>query len=131
MKKIALILAVVLTLGVLTPVAFAAVSDQQKAEIESLYQQIIALRQQIIDKYVESGQLTKEQGDLIKQRIQAMEEYRAQNGFVPGPGFCGNGYGMMGGWGRGFRGGFGNVPNQGNQNSAFFGPGMMRGYTGL
>ncbi|GEA16251.1 MAG: hypothetical protein PWR22_2342 [Moorella sp. (in: firmicutes)] len=130
-KKIALVLAIVLMLGVLAPVAFAAVTDQQKAEIDSLYQQIIELRQQIVDKYVEAGELTKEQGEAIKESIRDMEEYHSKYGIVPGACHGGAGYGMMGGWGRGFLGGFGNNPNPGNQNSAFYGPAMMRGYMGL
>lgn len=104
MKKIAIILAALLLLGALAPAAFAAMTDQQKAEIDSLYQQISQLHQQIVDKYVAGGQLTREQGDLIKQRIQQMEEYRAANGFGPGWGPCLGGYGMMGGWGHGFWG---------------------------
>ncbi|WP_025773083.1 YckD family protein [Neomoorella thermoacetica] len=132
-KKIAIVLAAVLMLVVLAPAAFAAMTDQQKADINALYQQIAQLRQQIIDKYVESGQLTKEQGDLMKQHIQQMEKYREKNGIGPGfgPGFCGGhgaGYGMMGGWGIG---GAGSNPGQGNQNSAYYRPGMMRGYIGI
>ena len=135
-KKIAIVLAAILMLGVLAPAAFAAITDQQRADINALYQQIAQLRQQIVDKYVESGQLTKEQGDLMKQRIQEMEKYQEENSFSPGfgPGFCGgpgSGYGMMGGWGRGFSGGTSSNPGQGNQNSAYYGPGMMRGYIGI
>nr|WP_277998871.1 YckD family protein [Moorella sulfitireducens] len=118
-------------LGVLAPVAYAAVTDQQKAEIDALYQQIIELRQKIVDKYVEAGELTNEQGEAIKEGIRNMEEYHSKYGIVPGACHGGAGYGMMGGWGRGFLGSFGNNPNQGNQNSAFYGPSMMRGYMGL
>lgn len=117
-KVVVLTLAVILLLGLAAP-AFAAITPDQQKQIDSIWQQIQELRKQLIDVYVDAGQLTKEQGDLAKKNLDAAEQYRAQNGVTPGlglgPAFCpmhqGFGWGTQGaGFGRGMMGaGFGGM----------------------
>ncbi|GAW91800.1 YckD family protein [Calderihabitans maritimus] len=115
MKKIAVVLLVlILASALVAPAALAAITDQQKQDILQLFQQIVELRKQIVDKYVEAGELTPEQGEFIKDRIDNMAEFRIQNGILPG---YGRGFGP-GPWGCGMWGGY---P----------GKGMGWGYKGL
>jgi len=115
-RKLIIGLVAVLTLAFAVPTAFAAITDQQKQEIDALYKQMFELRKQIIQKYVDGGEITKEQGDTLKKNIDKAYEYRKKNGtgFGPGAGGCG-GPGMeemhnsmMGGTG-GMMGGFGGM----------------------
>lgn len=96
-----------LLIGVLTTVvvpAFAlnkGLTSEQQKDIGKLQQQIIDLRSQIVDKYVDAGLMTKQQGDQAKQQLQRSLEQGQNYGAVPyGPGYgCGGaGNGMMGGY---------------------------------
>jgi hypothetical protein len=131
MKKVFLILAAVISLSVPMGV-FAATSDsgavtslngfcafginaanlteQQKADLDEAFEKMIEVRKETINKMVQDGLLTKEQGDLALERLDERVEYHNENGY-------GYGMGMMGayGYGRGMRGNY-------NGNS------MMRGY---
>ncbi len=112
-KKLLIALTAVLVLAFAVP-AFAALTDTQKQDILDLHKQILELRKQMVDKYVESGEITSDQGQAIKDRMDQAEQYRQENNILPGAGFrngggCG-GYGAgagCGGGGAGFRGGFG------------------------
>ncbi|MGB9803885.1 YckD family protein, partial [Desulfofundulus sp.] len=107
-KKLVLILATVLVLAIAVPALAASVSSaltpQQTKELSSLHQQIINLRKQMVDKYVEYGRLTPEQGQQIKASLDARQKFFAENPdrfACYGPGVC---PGLMGGrgcWGRG------------------------------
>ena len=121
MKKTILILAVVIAVSV-PIVAFAATSDssaavsmrsfcgvstntsnltdKQKADLDESFNKMVDLRKETINKMVEDGLLTKEQGVLELERLEDMIKYHSENGY-------GYGKGMMGG-------------NGGNR--------MMRGY---
>ncbi|MEA5024575.1 hypothetical protein SDC9_20801 [bioreactor metagenome] len=106
-KRFLLILISVFILAMVAVPTYAAVNDQQKAEIEALNKQIVDLQKQIVDKYVEAGEITKQQADLTKSNIDQAEQYRQQftqqNGSVaPVPG-----YGPGSGYGRGYCGGWG------------------------
>ncbi|OAT81763.1 GrrA/OscA1 family cyclophane-containing rSAM-modified RiPP [Desulfotomaculum copahuensis] len=109
-KKLIAVLVVVLVLALAVPALAATVSQSltpdQAKQINSLQQQMLNLRSQMVDKMVQFGQLTPEQGQQIKANIQSRVQYLQQNpgqaGY--GPGFCG-GYGMRG-YGNG-RGGWG------------------------
>lgn len=125
MKKVFLILAVVIAVAV--PVAaFAATSDspaavgirsicgiginttnltdEQKTDLDEFYNKMFELRKETINKMVQNGLLTKEQGDLELERLNDMIKYHNENG--------GYGRGMMGsrrmnGYGRGMKNGYG------------------------
>lgn len=102
-KKIILVVAAVLLIALAIPAYAAVTSDQQKA-INTLQKQMLDTRKQLVDKYVESGQMTKDQGDLAKERMTTNYDYQAKQNFAPG---TGRGYGMMGGGFGGGCGGYG------------------------
>lgn len=89
-RKIIIAVAAVLVLAVMAPAAFAALTDKQQDEVNKIYQQMNELRKQLIQVYVDAGQLTPEQGKQLQEQ-------------QVGPG---NGPGFGRGAGRGF-GGFG------------------------
>lgn len=136
MKKIFLVLLVVIAVTI--PIAaFAATSDssvaanirsfcgigintsnltdKQKADLDESFNKMIELRKETINKMVQDGLITKEQGDIELKRLEDMVKYHNENGYGYGPGMMGsqmmNGYG----YGNGMMGGYG-----GNR--------MMRGY---
>lgn len=70
-------------------------TESQKKELAELYSKIAELKKQIVDKYLEFGIINQERAEFMKQRIDQMEKFRAQQGYIPG-------------FGRGkFNGGFG------------------------
>ncbi|MGE5507534.1 MAG: DUF2680 domain-containing protein [Chitinophagales bacterium] len=92
-------------------------TDKQKAELTDLHNQMLALREKMIDKYLEYRWITKEQANYLKDRIALQKKYAGQIGSLPG----------FGGWpGRmGRRGGrraFGMGPGAGMMGP---GAGMM------
>ncbi|MDA8229050.1 MAG: YckD family protein [Desulfitobacterium hafniense] len=106
-RKIALFAVVVFVLALVAVPTYAAITDQQKTEIEALNKQINELRKQVVDKYAATGELTKEQAEAAKARIDSMEQYRQQNGLTNPGGFgFGPGCGVNGGSSVGC-GGFG------------------------
>ncbi|MGE4273402.1 MAG: DUF2680 domain-containing protein [Desulfitobacterium sp.] len=76
-----------------------AVDSTKLADIKSLTQQMFGIHQQIVDKEVEAGLLTQEQGDKMKEFIeerQQRSEEALANGEVEGFGMgMGPGPGMM------------------------------------
>lgn len=107
-KKIFTGLITVALAAVLAVPAFAAISDSQKKEINDIYGQIAELRKQVVDKYVDAGEITKEEAQAIKENIDQAAVYQEGLGGFAGPGVgCGggagagngmmSGYGMMGG----------------------------------
>ncbi|MGE5577251.1 MAG: YckD family protein [Syntrophothermus sp.] len=126
-KRIAIAVVVALVLALSVPTVFAAVnapqqlSASQQQELKGLYTQMLDLEKQMIQKRVEFGWITKQQGDWMIQNLEARKEYLQKNGFDGwfGPGYgrglgpggfgCpghagfgpgyGPGRGMMGGWG--------------------------------
>ncbi|OEH84529.1 hypothetical protein BHU72_08450 [Desulfuribacillus stibiiarsenatis] len=94
-------LAVIIAFAV--PGVFAATTPQQQ-EIDAIQKQMIELRKQLVDQYVAAGQITKEQADLMKQRLDAAPQTSGelQRGFGRGMGRggCGQaGPGVAGGCG--------------------------------
>ncbi|HWQ42446.1 MAG TPA: YckD family protein [Desulfosporosinus sp.] len=96
------------SLVILTMVAvptYAAISDQQKTEINALNKQMAENQKQIVDKYAEAGEISKAQADATKANIDASEQYRQQYSqqqgqIAPNPGYAqgsGYGYGCCGG----------------------------------
>ena len=109
-RKGMIILAAVFILALIAVPTYAAISDQQKAEIEALNKQIAELQKQIVDKYAEAGEISKVQADAAKSNIDATEQYRQQYsqqygsstpvpGYGPRGGFGGYGPGYRYGWG--------------------------------
>ncbi|MFZ3172333.1 MAG: YckD family protein [Carboxydocellales bacterium] len=105
-KKLVLALTVALLIAFAVP-AYAAMTDGQKKEVLDLHKQMAALRKQVVQKYVDSGEITKEQGKTIQENIDQRTDYLAKNPDAIGPlgGGCG-GQGLNGGQrGRGMMGG--------------------------
>lgn len=133
-KKLLIVLALVLIVSLGVPALAAtnsavtpsqaggsvnpALTQDQAREVTAIHKQIMELRKQMVNKYVEYGQLTSEQGQQIKERINSREQYFEQNPGAFGPGNChrflragngpfkggqggkgtGSGMGMMRGW---------------------------------
>lgn len=127
MRKALLIIAIVIL--VLTPIAAYAImaytparsnvgytysrqelTQQQEADLQESYQQMIDLRKETINKMVQDGLLTEEQGQQALEQLDEMADYHAENGYAFG-------YGMMGGCRIGF-----------DADDDFYGRGRMRGY---
>ena len=106
-RRLSIIFASVFILALVAVPTYAAISDQQKAEIDALNKQITETQKQIVDKYAEAGEISKAQADATKANIDATAQYRQQfsqqqGQIAPNPGFApgyGNGYGYGCGWG--------------------------------
>ncbi|MHB9094478.1 MAG: YckD family protein [Eubacteriales bacterium] len=99
-KKVLIALTVVLVLAFAVPAlgALTGFTDVQKQQILDLHKQTVELRKQMVDKYVEAGQLTADEGKAAKDRIDQAEKYRQDNNILPGQGL---GRGNCGGFGGG------------------------------
>ncbi|MBP1764375.1 MAG: hypothetical protein H6Q65_1433 [Firmicutes bacterium] len=87
-----------------------SLTDAQKQELVPLYNQMMEIKKQILQKYVADGVMTQADADQRITRMQEHMNYRMQNGFVGGPGM-GRGHGMMKpGQGQGNCPGYGNGP---------------------
>lgn len=96
-KKLMIGLSVLLLLVFAVP-AFGAITgftDSQKQELNDLQKKIVELRKQMVDKYVEAGQLTADQAKTIKDNIDKAEQNREKSGILPGVGI-GRGFGGCG-----------------------------------
>ena len=144
MKKALLIIAIVIL--VLTPVAAYAIvaysparsdaafpgyrqelTQQQEADLQASFQQMIDLRRETINKMVSDGLLTEEQGQQALAQLDDMAVFHSENGYAFGFGrMCGgfdadDGYYGRGNYEPGMMRGFGS-------NGGYYGGGMMRGY---
>lgn len=113
MKKIiGVVVLAALVLTLIVPGAFAAVSDAQQKEIDSINKQMIELQKKMIQKYLEAGLITQQQADYMQQNIdlrnQIQNQFPNQSGNGYGYGYSYgcygwgnmmNGYGSYGGWG--------------------------------
>lgn len=114
MKKIAIVVITIFVLAMAVP-AFA--DTQENTKLADLFNQLFSIREQIVDEYVEQGQITEEQAEYIKGNMDNMQQFQQENSYAPG-------YGM----GRGGCGGMMGGPGQG----AGYGPGgMMGGFGGM
>jgi competence protein ComGC len=127
-KKLLIVLAAVLIVALAVPALAAtnsavtpnqaggsanpALTQDQAREITAIHKQITELRKQMVDKYVKYGQLTSEQGQQIKERINSREQYFEQNPGAFGQGNCP------------CFSGAGNGPFNGGQRGRGPGPGM-------
>ncbi len=97
---IGLLVVAMLVLGV--SYAMAAVPETTQKEIDGIYQKMIELQKELIQKYVDAGLLTPEQGKYMLENLELRAKYRSNFGF--GRGF---GWGMGGMMGGGMMGGLG------------------------
>lgn len=117
-KFVVAVLVALLALGTFGGAALAAaapapfqaprttLTDKQKAELTELRNQMLAVREKMIDKYVEYKWITPQQAEYMKDRIALQKKYAGQFGFRRG--FGGRMWGFPGRGGRGgMRGGFG------------------------
>lgn len=137
MKKLVVgILAVVLAAGVIAGAVLAAdapiapparsaapawsnLTDQQKKDLTEIELQMLAVREKMIDKYLEYKWITPQQAQFMKDRIALQKKYAGQFGFGLGRRNGRRGPQMMNGMGQGMMNGFG--PGR----TGAFGPGMM------
>lgn len=154
MRKALMIIAIVIL--VLTPVAAYALAtysparadvrysgyqqeltQQQEADLQESYQQMIDLRKETINKMVQDGLLTQEEGQSALAQLDEMAAYHAENGYAFGYGMMGygcaafdadDGYSARGRFGtRGNYYGPGMMRDY-DSDYGYYGPGMMRGY---
>ena len=94
-------------------------NSQQKDDLLASFKDVMAARKAAIQKMVENGTITKEDGAAATDRIDQMIKYREQNGFNgncgigpgAGRGNCGVAGGAGGGCGAGNRNGAGTGVN--------------------
>jgi type II secretory pathway component PulK len=109
MKKGVLIaLVVALMLAVMVPAALA-LTDNQKTELENLYEQQHTLRLQIMEKQAEFGVIDEEAATNFREKMAERWEYRKQRMAEGEYGFGGGRRGGERGFGRN-GGGCGNCP---------------------
>lgn len=108
MKRFVALGIAVLVLALAAIPALAATDNSKAVEdLAQLYQQMVNLKKQIIDKRVELGQITEDQAKIAKDRVDQMYEWQKENNFQFGPGygmgagFCHGGYGRGAGAWRG------------------------------
>ncbi|MHB1421056.1 MAG: DUF2680 domain-containing protein [Bacillota bacterium] len=96
-KKLIVVLVTLLLLAIAVPSAYAAINDQQKSDLQSLYKKMTDIRKQMIDTYVAGGQITPDQGKNMKDNLDNAQKNIDENGISPGSGMMGsdNGSGMM------------------------------------
>lgn len=79
----------------------ATLTDQQKQELTPLFNQMMEIKKQILQKFVADGTMTQADADQRAAWMQERMNDRMQNGMVGGPGM-GHSPGKMGsGQGRG------------------------------
>lgn len=87
--------------GKAAPSVPVELTEEQKAELENIYDQMWELRKQLLSKQVELGLIPEQEADLVTKQLDLMKEYYSQYGLEYGA-FCPGG--MMrafgpGGWG--------------------------------
>lgn len=105
LKKVTVLTLVVLLMATFVSYAFAATTSNTSDKYVELQKQMLELRKQVIDEWVANGDITAEQGKLMKENIDLRIKALEDGTFTPG-----FGRGFRGGWGRGgcgFGGGFG------------------------
>ena len=123
MNKRTILMGVValLLVAVAVPAAYADITSSQQQSINDIYNKIGQNQKQLIQQYVDAGQITSQQADLMKQRIDLMNQYRTNANSITGsvygpgvgclgggPGFCGGpSFCARGGWGSGWTGSWG------------------------
>jgi len=110
MKKTYIVILVVALIFALAVPAALALTNDQKAELQKLYEEQHQLRLSILEKQVEAGLATPEQAEQYRNRLQERWEWQKQK---MDEGVFNFGPGRGGGFGRGGfrgRGACGNYP---------------------
>jgi hypothetical protein len=109
MKKLVMLaLVAVLVLAFIVPAALA-LTDNQKAELETLYEQQHQLREEILEKQVEAGLIDPEDAVTMRERMNQGWEVRKER-MAEGDYSFGKGRGFGQGGGRRGGGGCGRCP---------------------
>lgn len=110
--------------GKAAPSVPVELTEEQKAELENIYDQMWELRKQLLSKQVELGLIPEQEADLVTKQLDFMKEYYPQYGLEYGS-FCPGG--MMGAFGPG---GMGMMGGPGGHHSMMggYGPGSMMGW---
>jgi len=76
-------LAVLLVAGFVLTMLISSVVFAQETDptLEALYEQVFELRNQIVERRVELGQLSEEDGDRMIERMEERFRYRSEEGF--------------------------------------------------
>jgi len=95
------LLAVLLVAGFMVTMLISSAVFAQEADptLEALYEQVYELRRQIVERRVELGQLSEEDGNLMLERMEERFEGRSEEGFGRSTGQRGMGWDYDG---RGF-----------------------------
>ncbi|MGI6605000.1 MAG: YckD family protein [bacterium] len=96
----------VLVLALAAVPALAATDTVSVDEgLATLYQEMVDLKKQILDRRVKLGQITEDQAEIAKDHIDEVYEWQKENGFQHGPGMgggcCHGKPGADAGFGRG------------------------------
>lgn len=112
MKK--LLLGTLLTVSLLfvSMSGVMAATEAEQAEIDAIYEQMLKLQNQLVDKYASFNYITSEQAELMKEHHMNKFEYRSNNlrpccainGEFLAPSGNQNGFNYGYGYGRGGRG---------------------------
>lgn len=92
----------------------AELTEQQKADLDESFEQMMELRRETIQKMVENGLLTEEEGRQALERLDETADAHGEDGefyFYGGMGGCFGEFGAA-------------------DDDAYYGRGMMRGYDG-
>jgi hypothetical protein len=57
-------------------------SDAQKQELDALHKQLFSTKKELINKYVEFGVFTQEQGDLMLKKMEERYQKLKDNGYM-------------------------------------------------
>jgi len=56
------------------------VTEEQRAELNEISKQMLAVRKQLIQKYIDYGWITEEQGGYLLERLELQEKYAGKLG---------------------------------------------------
>ncbi|WP_175991435.1 YckD family protein [Bacillus sp. Marseille-Q1617] len=57
-------------------------SDTQKQELDKLHKQLFTTKKELINKYVEYGVFTQEQGDMMLKKMEERYQKLKENGYM-------------------------------------------------
>ncbi|MBN8193109.1 YckD family protein [Bacillus sp. NTK074B] len=57
-------------------------TEEQKAELGNLYEQMYSTKKKLVNKYVEYGVFSKEQGDKVRKMMEIKHQKLKENGYM-------------------------------------------------